>query len=103
MSIPRPGLAAAVHIAFADLGGARHHLVDLRREVILFLDAESAARNIDVVGRELIDRIVLAAFLERGLHAEDLAQGRDLLRLRDSADCGTRVRMKSITWLAISG
>lgn len=60
----------------------------LRREMILFLNAERGARDVHVVGGELIDRIVIAAFLEGGLHAENLTEIGDFLGLADPADGG---------------
>ena len=56
----------------------------------------SGAGDIDVVGRQLIDGIVFAAFLECGFDAEDLAQIGDFLSRVMPPMAVTRVRMKSI-------
>ena len=59
------------------------HLVDDRRKMVFFLDPESAAGDVDVIGRDLVDGIVFAAFLEGSSDTEKLAQRSELLDRRD--------------------
>src|ERR1035437_6302771 len=80
------GASAAVHIALADFGGSGQHLVDLGWEVILFLNAERSAGDVYMVCGELIHWVILAALLESGFDAEDLAEVGDFLGLRDPTD-----------------
>ena len=60
----------------------------LRREVVLLLNAEAEARDIDVIRGQQVDGIVLASLLECRFDAEDFAHSRDLLRGRDATDRG---------------
>src|SRR5262245_45519397 len=57
-----------------------------RREMIFFLYAERATGDVDMIGGQQIDRVVLSALLESSLDSEDFAQSGDLLRLCDAAD-----------------
>jgi hypothetical protein len=55
------------------------------RKMVLFLDAEGAAGDVDMVAGDLIHGIVFAAFLKGRPDAEDFAQRGELLDRSNSA------------------
>jgi hypothetical protein len=72
--------------------------------VVFFLDAKGGAGDIDVVSGELIDGVVVAAFLEGGFAAEDFAQVGELLSRGDATNgAETRQRTKSMSRWEMSG
>ena len=82
---PEPRCLVPVHVApFGDRVAWEDRQFAIG-EVVLFLDAEVPAGQIQMVGSQLVDRVVVAAFLPCGVDTVELAQVGDLAGRRDSA------------------
>src|ERR1700677_1583888 len=79
------GFVTAVEVAFSDLSNAGKHFVHDWRKVVLFLNTESTAGDVDVIAGNLINGVVLATFLKSSPDAEDLAERGELLDWGDAA------------------
>jgi hypothetical protein len=82
----KTGLSTGVQVTLPDLRCSRQQFVNQRWEMILLLNTERRARDVDMIGGGQIDRVVLAALLEGCFGAENFAQVGELLGRRNSPD-----------------
>src|SRR5205085_290308 len=78
-------LSVSVQITASKGQRTGYQVMNVRRKVVLLLDAEARNREIHMIGRDLVHRIVVAALLPGCSYAEAFAKRGDFLCGSDAA------------------